>query len=253
MRGRLLILAAAVAALLPVPAFATEGADPGLVRLRHAIAAVEKARHATVSVAVERDGQITTAGSPLQVRAASLIKLLIVDAAIAAGPLSAAERADARAALRDSDNDAATRLWTATGRDAGVARVVARLRLRHTREVAAFLEPWDGWVSTAADQVRVVEDAAARGGTIPALLLGVESAQRWGVDAAAPAGSRPIAKDGWLPQPGGWLAHSVGCFTPRGHRRVCVAVLTAGSPSYAAGTALATTAARAAARAAAQR
>jgi len=221
-------------------------ADRQADRLRSAVEAVDRRHPGRVSVAMIGRGVLRTAGPQLQLRAASLTKVLIVEAALAGGPLRPAEFADARAALTRSDNDAATRVWRAAGGTAGVARFVARLRLAGTHPVSSYLQPWDGWVTTAADQARVLAHVAASGGVVATLLANVRADQRWGVGSAAPAGTRVIGKDGWLPLPDGWLAHSAGCVTSAARQRVCLAVLTEDSPSYAEGARLASDAARAA-------
>jgi len=179
-------------------------------RLRSAVEAVDRRHPGRVSVAMIGRGVLRTAGPQLQLRAASLTKVLIVEAALAGGPLRPAEFADARAALTRSDNDAATRVWRAAGGTAGVARVVARLRLAGTHPVSSYLQPWDGWVTTAADQARVLAHVAASGGVVATLLANVRPDQWWA--SAAP----PRLGPGSSPRTGGCPCPAAGSRTAQG-------------------------------------
>jgi hypothetical protein len=169
------------------------------------------------------------------VRTASIVKLLVLRAAQARGPLSRTERALATRMITRSDNAATSRLWEMSGRDAGVARAAAAAGMRHTTRIRHLLLRWDGWQTTAEDQVRLLV-SISRGRSAAdrytrSLMAQVVPSQRWGVGAVAGATG---VKNGWLPVGGRWIVNSDGC-VHRGGRTLCVSVLSTGSRTFAEG------------------
>jgi D-alanyl-D-alanine carboxypeptidase len=148
-----------------------------------------------------------------------------------------------------SDNAATTALWRASGRDRGVAGAAAALGLRDTTRVPVLLLPWDGWQTSAEDQVRLLRAIAvgrdAGSAFTRSLMAQVVAEQAWGVGAVPGATG---VKNGWVPVRGRWVVNSDGCVAARG-RRLCLSVLSSGSRSFGEGVRTVELAAAAAVRA----
>ena len=148
-----------------------------------------------------------------------------------------------------SDNAATTKLWRAAGRNPAVARAARAAGMKHTTRIPTRLTSWDGWRTTAQDQVRLLTSISPGRGAgdrwTRSLMAKVIPSQRWGV------GSVPGAtgvKNGWLPVEGGWIVNTDGCVKKNG-RTLCVSVLSTGSRSFAQGIRTVELAAKAAVRA----
>jgi hypothetical protein len=205
--------------------------------VRAAVAAALEGRRGTVDLAItDVDGrQVVHAGRGTPVRTASIVKLLVLRAVQANGPLTRTERLLATRMITRSDNEATTRLWRANGRDRGIARAAAALGMTRTTRIPVLLMPWDGWRTTAEDQVRLLV-AVTRGRDAHSrftreLLARVVPSQDWGVGAVAGATG---VKNGWLPVRSGWIVNSDGCVR-RGQARLCLSVLSTGSRTHAEG------------------
>jgi beta-lactamase class A len=190
-------------------------------------------------------------GPSQPVRGASIIKLLILQARLAKGPLTGPDLDTAQAMITRSDNDAATRLWRQAGKTPALAAVAKQHGMTRTTTMATMFEPWDGWQTTAADQVRLldalVKAKQGRSNTTLELMMRVEPDQAWGVGQAAEPGQPVAVKNGWLPlSSGNWILNSDGCIAPASASPVCVAITSSGSPSMAYGIQTVTAAARAA-------
>jgi hypothetical protein len=171
---------------------------------------------------------------------ATILAALLREAADAHRPLTAAEDALATKMITESDNRAASALWTSVGR-ARLTRFLRRAGMAHTT-----LDPDGHWgltQITAADQItllrRLTEPNALLTGKARAYELGlmhqVIPSQRWGTTAGTPAGITWHVKNGWLPRHGkDWRVHSVGAFTGHGEDYL-IAVLTQGAPTMAYG------------------
>ena len=198
---------------------------------------------ASVDVAVVdlTTGQHAHLGRATPVRAASLTKLLIYLAAAKASPVVGPAARTARAMISRSDNDAATTLWRQAGQDRAVAGVVTAIGMTRTSQVPVLLEPWDGWMTTAEDQLRLLRHIHAgdvRGAAQLRALMGqVGSDQDWGA-GRVPATTGRIVKNGWLPVArASWVVNTDGCMTAGNGDAVCVAVTSTGSPTMVAGVA----------------
>jgi len=144
-----------------------------------------------------------------------------------------------------SDNNAATTLWRQAGKTPALAAAAQQLGMTHTTTMTTMMQPWDGWQTTASDQVRLLDALVAANQAKPnptrQLMAGVEPGQ-----AAEPWQPRAV-KNGWLPlTSGNWILNSDGCIAPASASIVCVAVTSSGSPSMAYGIQTVTAAARAA-------
>lgn len=162
-------------------------------------------------------------------------------AADAGRDLTATEKGLASRMIRNSDNAAATTLFRAAGRAAGMAKAYQRMGMSATKAASA----WGLTTTTPGDRL-IVLDALARGGgalaaedgaAILALMRTVSSDQRWGVGGAARAGETVAVKNGWLPrgnQGGRWIVSTSGLLTgPATDLRL--AVCSRGHASQAAG------------------
>jgi beta-lactamase class A len=154
--------------------------------------------------------------------------------------LTRTEVAQARAMITESDNDAASYLWTDVGRS----------YLQHFLDLAGmthtFLGPgiyWGLTQITASDEMRLLRLLAAKNTVLDTssrdyaldLMARVIPSQRWGVTAGAPRGLTVHVKNGWLPlATGGWRIHSIGDFTGRGDG-YSIVVLTQDNPSMSYG------------------
>jgi len=157
----------------------------------------------------------------------------------------------ATAMITRSDNDAATTLWTQAGKTPGLTKAALRLGMTRTTTIATMYQPWDGWQTTAADQLRLLDALVSAGARSPSttlqLMTEVEPGQAWGVGQAAEPGQPVAVKNGWLPlTSANWVLNSVGCIAPTSPGPVCVSITSSGSPSMAYGIQTVTAAARAA-------
>jgi hypothetical protein len=121
--------------------------------------------------------------------------------------------------------------------------------MRHTTQIPHLLMRWDGWETTAEDQIRllvsITRGRSAADRYTRSLMAKVIPAQRWGVGALA---GEVGVKNGWLPVQGRWIVNSDGC-VHRGGRTLCVSVLSTGSLTFPEGVRTVERAAAAAVRA----
>jgi hypothetical protein len=202
-----------------------------------AVTAALRGRAATVDLAITdvAGRQVVHVGGGVAVRTASTIKLLVLRAAQARGPLTGIEHGLATRMITRSDNAATSRLWRMSGGNEAVARAAAAAGMKHTTRIPGLRMRWDGWQTTAEDQVRLLVSITRGRGVADryarSLLAKVVPSQRWGVgDVAGATG----VKNGWLPVPGGWIVNSDGC-VHQGARTLCVSVLSTGSRTFAEG------------------
>lgn len=188
---------------------------------------------------------------------ASIVKVDILAALLLAAQdegreLTASERTSAAAMIENSDNAAATRLLRVVGGETALDAANERLGLTGTTASHA----WGLTLTTAADQVRLLEAVFAEGepassplsadsrAYVQELMGQVEADQRWGVSAA---GDGALLKNGWMPRTttGLWDINSVGR-VESGGRTYLVAVLSDGHATQQAGIALVESVAKAA-------
>jgi hypothetical protein len=226
-------------------------------RVTDAVQAAVSGRRGRVNLVLHAPAQHlrVEVGRSTPVRAASVIKLLILQARLARGPLTEKDASVARAMITRSDNAAATTLWAQAGGTAALRSAARQDGLTGTTSVPVMFQPWDGWQTTAADQIRVLDallaaSPPARGRTLD-LMMQVEPEQAWGVGRAG-AGTKAVAvKNGWLPLASDdWVINSDGCIAPGSAAPVCVAITSAGSPTMGYGIQTVTAAAKAAVAAA---
>jgi hypothetical protein len=147
--------------------------------------------------------------------------------------------------ITQSDNDAASTLWSEIG-DADGLRLANRafgLTSTHPGDDGY----WGLTTTTASDQVRLLDAIASPSGplgpanaTVLDLMGEVVSDQDWGVSAAAQPGETTILKNGWLSldaDGGQWEVNSIGRITSK-TTDVTIAVMSCGSADLDDGIAL---------------
>jgi len=140
------------------PAQPTASSDGLDARVRQATADAAKSGAHIETVVLDRDtGQIVSNGVNTPFPVASVVKLFIADDLLlqeseGKTKLSAADRKSLDIMLRSSDDGAAQTFWDRSGRNAVIARVVARYGLTGT--TAPSNGHWDVTLSTASDLVR---------------------------------------------------------------------------------------------------
>jgi hypothetical protein len=237
-------------------------ADPAWNRrLAAALAPVLAAHSGTLGVGVvdRTTGAVAIYGGGRKFHTASIEKVAILAGLLLGRPggLTDADDRSATTMIEASSDAAATRLWDAAGRAAGMTAADVQLGLRHT--VPGPAQYWGLTSTTVGDQLTLLRDLTAAGSPLPAaarsyelsLMRATEPAQRWGIAAAASPGTRDAVKDGWLPDGSAgatdnWVINSIG-LVEHDHQHLLLAVLSAGQPTEAAGIAAVEDAAAAAA------
>ena len=156
--------------------------------------------------------------------------------------LDPTERALATRMIENSDNAAADALYVRIGEGRALRAAAAALGVQHTVPGPGIY--WGFNRSAAADYIALLRNLTRAGPLSPSArdfaldLLGeVEPDQRWGVSAAADAGTHTRQKNGWLaasPDDFRWVVNSVGIITKHGHT-VFVAVLTQHGGAFSTG------------------
>jgi hypothetical protein len=210
--------------------------------------------------AVDRStGAVAIYGEGARFHTASIEKVAILAGLLLGRPggLSDDDERVATTMIEASADGAATHLWNAAGRGAGMAAADVQLGLRHT--VPGPAEDWGLTSTTVADQLTLLRDLTTARSPLPAaarsyelsLMRATDASQRWGIAAAASPGTLDAVKDGWLPDGSAgatdnWVINSIG-LVEHDHQHLLLAVLSAGQPSEAAGIAAVEAAAAAAA------
>lgn len=183
---------------------------------------------------------------------ASIVKVEILAAVLlqhqdAGTDLTATELSLATAMIEQSDNDAATTLWTAIGGESGLNTASSRLGLVST--FGGSNGYWGLTTTSAADQVTLLGRltsatsplSAASQATLLSLMASVTADQAWGASAAADVGTTTALKNGWLSlsaDDGLWVVNTIGLPTVDGST-IQVAVLLRGVEDFDTGVALA--------------
>lgn len=197
-------------------------------------------------------GQMWSLGQGQPQAEASVVKVNILEALLAAQRhnhtgLSAGDRTLARQMIEDSDNSAATSLWTAVGGADGIRSFDAAVGLAHTSpslcvDCPGF--PWPGWglsTTTPADQIALLRELVEPNSLLTSadrsyalrLMENVTAPQRWGVSGGVPPQATVALKNGWLPLDNSdtdWQINSVGWVSGSG-RDYLMAVLTTDDPT----------------------
>jgi len=218
------------------------GAAPAVARFPAAPALAATRRYAQdrdgeVSFAVvDSRGELRGADVDRSFASASVVKAMLMVAYLDqleddGLPIGAEGRALLDPMIRVSDNAAATQVYALVG-TSGLEEVAESAGMEDFTASPA----WGESSITAADQARFF----ARIDTlVPAddrdyarrLLSSIALEQSWGIARAAHGRFEAYFKGGWLPTESGQLVHQAALLE-RGGRRLSVAVLTDGSPSF---------------------
>jgi hypothetical protein len=219
-------------------------------RMSAQIAAALQGRSSTVGLAVSDPaaGLSCAFQASRHFDSASVVKATILAALLRArgGGLTDDERDEATLMITESDNDAASDLWS----DVGPTALERFLGLAGMTQTVPGADGYWGLTQvTARDQLRLLHLLTTPNGVLTraersqelALMANVDPAQRWGISAGVPSGMTVEIKNGWLPRATlGWRINSIGCVsgkTPSGPRQpgYCLAVLTDDNPTMAYG------------------
>lgn len=165
------------------------------------------------------------AGTPIWT--ASTIKLAMVADLLSreqAGALrlTATDREQMTAMLRNSDNDAADSLWSRYGGTGNVFNTnFGRYGMKSVQPQPGFgdVYPYWGFQKGTADDFDALMNyvltdlTPANAAAVVAEMQRVDSTQRWGVWGAG-AAMAPGNKNGWSQEQGGWVVNSVGFAGP---------------------------------------
>jgi len=177
-------------------------------------------------------GRQVLVGDGTQFQTASIVKVdilatLLLQLQRAGKTLSSAQKSLATRMITDSDNDAASSLWSQIGSGTGLAAANKTFGLTHTTPGPAGY--WGSTKTTVSDQLRLLRVLADPDSVLSAasrsyelsLMSQVESDQRWGVPTAAPSGTTAMyVKNGWLDRPEDgdrWVINTVGRIVMDGH------------------------------------
>ena len=211
-------------------------------------------RSGTVVAAVSDlgSGRTWSLGAQHPQAEASIVKLDILETLYAqqgsgAAVAPAADQALARQMMENSDNSAATSLWSAARGPAGIQSFNAAAGLTHTVPSSCVTCPgfaWPGWglsTTTPADQLTLLRQLVAPSRLLTSrqrraalqFMENVTPSQRWGVTGGVPPQETVAVKDGWLPLDAAntdWQVNSIGWVSGSG-RDYLMAVLTTGNPT----------------------
>ena len=193
------------------------------------------------SFAYQGDAAFSTAS----VVKVDILATLLLQARQGGHQISAADEGLADIMITQSDNDAASTLWSEIGDADGLSAANRMFGLTSTDPGEDGY--WGLTTTTAADQVKLLDAIASPNGplgtenaTLLDLMGQVVSDQDWGVSAAARTGETTILKNGWLSldsDDGLWAVNSIGRITGNG-TDVTIAVLSHGSDDLDDGIAL---------------
>jgi beta-lactamase class A len=202
----------------------------------------------SVSVVNRRTGETYSYRGQERFQTASIVKVdilatLLLKAQQAGRGLTAGERALAEKMIKNSDNNAASALWSEIGSGSGLAKANGQFGLTGTTPGPDGA--WGSTTTTAEDQARLLSRLLDDGPLTDAsqdyvlgLMASVERDQAWGVSSAAGNGERVQLKNGWLDPTnlhGRWVINSIGRVTDA-DTDVTLVVLSRGHTSMGVGT-----------------
>jgi hypothetical protein len=217
-----------------------------------ALSALDAATTVDFSVAIvdHRSGTAFAYRGDVAFSSASVVKVdilatLLLQARQGGHQISDADEGLADIMITQSDNDAASTLWSEIGDADGLSAANRTFGLTNTDP--GEYGYWGLTTTTASDQVKLLDAIANPKGplgsanaTVLHLMGEVVSDQAWGVSAAARTGETTILKNGWLSMDshdGLWEVNSIGRITGNG-TDVTIAILSHGSDDLDSGIAL---------------
>ena len=171
---------------------------------------------------------------------ADILAALLYQHQQARTPIGKQEASLAAEMIENSSGAAATRLWQAIGRGAGLAAANRALRLQHT--IPGMADAWGLTRTTVADQLQLLSDLATTRSALGSadrhyelrLMAGAATAERWGVPAAAGVGTSCALSDVWQPGAHRSVVDSIGVIDHGGHEFLVV-IFSRDWPTSAAG------------------
>ena len=183
---------------------------------------------------------------------ASIVKVEIMGTALweaeqAHKPLPASQAALMTPMIENSDNDAATALWSDVDGPPAILSFDQSIGMTHTIPSTVAVIPgtslpgWGLTTTTARDEVTLLSKFAYPNSSLTSqdrmyglgLMTHIEADQNWGVTGGVPPGTTVALKNGWLPLPSDnnyWQVDSIGWISGHG-RNYVLAVLTNGNPT----------------------
>lgn len=205
-------------------------------------------RQSLVSVAVynANTGATYTYNPGLSFDTASIVKATIMSTLLwqsqnSKQPLSSQEQSLMIPMIEDSSNSAATSLWNAAGRSAGIESFLQAAGM--TATIPGKSGYWGLTQTTAVDQIDLLKLLSYPNNILTPssqayalnLMQHVIGWEAWGVSTGPAPGSTVALKNGWLPiGSAGWEINSIGHVAGDG-RNYVVAILSHNNPSEAYG------------------
>jgi hypothetical protein len=164
---------------------------------------------------------------------ASVVKAMLLvgylnEPGVRGGALNGSEKGVLRPMIVRSDNHAAARIRNVIGND-GLLKLARRAQMKDF----ALGRTWGSAQISAYDQARFFRRIdlfvpKRHRGYARTLLASVIAPQRWGMPPVRPPGWQIYFKGGWLPP----RVVNQSALIQRGHKRIGIAVLTDGDPSF---------------------
>lgn len=161
------------------------------------------------------------------------IMLTVMDRAIDEGrPLTADESSLIQVMIVESDNDATTALWNEIG---GAPTVQEFLESNGIRGALIDAQDWGDSKMSAESAARLLGKLlngeilnAPNRALAMQLMSSVDPVQDWGAVVAGEFEGQTGVKNGWYPEPAGWVLGSVGYVVPDDGPTYTIAVFTSG-------------------------
>ena len=220
----------------PSPSVAASVINATSTQLQNTLAS--RGKHAAAGIVDLKTGAQVLYNGDQQFETASIVKVDILSTLLwqlqnKNGHLSTQQKSLATDMITESDNDAASALWTQIGRATGLAKANQAFGLKHTTPGAGTT--WGLTKTTVGDQLRLLTVISTTGPLTKAsrdyvlgLMSQVESDQRWGVPHAADAdASKVYVKNGWLQRSTDgykWIINSIGRIVDEDHDWLVVAL-----------------------------
>jgi hypothetical protein len=195
-----------------------------------------RGRHAAAGIVDLTTGARVLYNSSQQFETASIVKVDILSTLLwelqnKNGRLTSQQRSLATAMITQSDNSAASALWSQIGRGKGLASANRAFGLTHTTPGSGG--SWGLTRTTVADQLRLLTVLSTSGplsASSRAYVLGlmnkVVGGQRWGVPHAASDDANAVyVKNGWLARSTDgykWIINTIGRIVVPGHNWIVV-------------------------------
>jgi Beta-lactamase enzyme family len=195
-----------------------------------------RGRHAAAGILDLRTGAQVTYNGGQQFETASIVKVDILSSLLwklqnSNGHLSTQQRSLATAMITQSDNNAASALWSQIGKGAGLTAANKAFGLTHTTPGKGT--SWGLTRTTVTDQLRLLTVlsttgplSAASRSYVLGLMNKVVSSQRWGVPHAAGDDAEAVyVKNGWLSRSADgylWIINTIGRIVQEDHNWLVV-------------------------------